>query len=56
MSSHYSSDAAERVPPIKIMASPLFLNHCVVMCFSSSIKPTIATVGVGSTTPVGLSL
>ena len=36
--------------------SPAFLNHCVVICRSSSIKPTIATVGVGSTTPAGLSL
>src|SRR5205823_7674175 len=32
------------------------LNHCVVIYFLSSIKPTIAMVGVGSTTPAGLSL
>src|SRR5207253_10449614 len=39
-----------------MMASPSFLNHCKVISPSSSIKPTIATVGVGSTTPAGLSL
>src|SRR5437667_11060022 len=39
-----------------MLTSPSFLNHCVVMCCSSSINPTIAIVGVGSTTPVGLSL
>src|SRR5438034_516106 len=30
------------------MASPSSLNHCVVMCSAFSIRPTIATVGVGS--------
>ena len=30
------------------MTSPSSLNHCVVMCSGLSIKPTIATVGVGS--------
>src|SRR5213594_2045534 len=39
-----------------MITSPSCLNHCVVMCFSSSINPTIAIVGVGSTTPAGLSL
>src|SRR6266498_2366379 len=39
-----------------MIASPAFLNHWVVTCFSSSIDPTIAIVGVGSTTPPGLSL
>src|SRR5437870_104546 len=39
-----------------MMASPALLNHCVVIWPSSSIKPTIAIVGVGSTTPAGLSL
>src|SRR5947208_1874571 len=39
-----------------MIVSPAFLNHCVVTCFSSSIKPIMAMVGVGSTTPVGLLL
>src|SRR5438552_17388735 len=39
-----------------MIMSPSFLNHWVVMYFSSSISPTIAIVGVGSTTPAGLSL
>jgi len=30
------------------------LNHWVVMCSELSIKPTIATVGVGSIGPLGL--
>src|SRR4029453_6443622 len=35
-----------------MIMSPSSLNHCVVICFSSSISPTIAIVGVGSTTDV----
>src|SRR5439155_1517122 len=38
--------------PTRMMTSPSSLNHCVGICFSSSISPTIAIVGVGSTTDV----
>ena len=30
-----------------MIASPSSLNHCVVMCSGFSIRPTMATVGVG---------
>src|SRR6266436_4073503 len=36
--------------------SPPLLTHCVVICRSSSIKPASPIVGVGATTPAGLSL
>ena len=42
--------------PSRMMASPSSLNHCVVMCSSLSIKPTMATVGVGSIGPSGFWL
>ena len=38
--------------PTRIIMSPSSLNHCVVMYSSLSINPTIAIVGVGSTTDV----
>ena len=41
---------------ISAISPPVRLNHCVVICFGSSINPSMPMTGVGSTAPAGDSL